>query len=634
MQLTRCWPRLERHVDGWWTPRRVSDYIAESRHTGSLIVRDGPLALSEACERDLVDAGALVKAARCVRRREFKILGSTLPREGAWPWHADWRFDHAWPPAYFRSYSHYETGRPRPYDVKYPWELSRLGFVPLLIQAAALDPGGEWFNCATAILEDWARANPLAHAVTWDPMEASMRAIALVCTLGMALTLTPELPLVDQLLRLLCAHGEFIWRTVEYSDVRGNHYAANLVALLLLGLSVQRAYPSAKSWISHAASAIPPEIERQILADGVNFEKSLAYHRLVTELFVMAMIAMDRAGLSFPTRTRDRLNAACTYSAMCTRPDGLTPNVGDNDSARALLFDPSDSRDHRPLIGLGALLFQDACLKGAASRMPAAAPWLLGRPAIRDWVKLTAEALPEIRHFSDGGVVVLRSGDDYVWLDVGEVGLAGRGGHGHNDLLSFELVVDGVPLVVDPGCPTYTADREQRNLFRSTGYHNALRIDGQELAPMSGWWQIGNDALPSDVAVGWDGSRGSVHAAHGGYLRLHDPVLHERGVTFSPRAGVFECTDVLRCGGRHRVERYLHLSPDVAVTIGTRFARLSRRGRAWSVHWDGPSTPSVENGLVSPNYGLAEPASILVLSDTIHGDAELRFSIVRNGAVA
>ena len=113
MQLTRRWPRLERHVDGWWTPRRVRDYIAESRHTGSLIVRDGPLALFEACERDLVDAGALVKAARCVRRREFKILGSTLPREGSWPWHADWRFDHAWPPAYFRSYSHYETGRPR-----------------------------------------------------------------------------------------------------------------------------------------------------------------------------------------------------------------------------------------------------------------------------------------------------------------------------------------------------------------------------------------------------------------------------------------------------------------------------------------------------------------------------------------
>jgi len=633
MQLTKRWPVLEGRIERWWTSQRVSDYIADRWRAGSLIAQGGGLALLTACERDLLNGEALIATAQRVRRREFEILGSILPREGPWPWHADWRFDHAWPPAYFRSYSHYETGRPCPYDVKYPWELSRLGFVPLLMQAAALDPPGDWFDCATAILEDWARENPLAHAVTWDPMEASMRAIALVCALGMALTLTPELPLVDQLLRLLCAHGEFIWRTVEYSDVRGNHYTANLVALLLLGLSVQNAYPSAKSWTSHAASAIPPEIERQMLADGVNFEKSLSYHRLVTELFVMAMIAMERAGLPFPTRTRDRLNAACTYSAVCTRPDGLTPNVGDNDSARALLFDPSDPRDHRPLIGLGALLFQDRSLKSAVSRMPAAAAWLLGRTAISDWEKLGAERPPEVTHFSDGGVVVVRSGDGYLWFDVGEVGLAGRGGHGHNDLLSFELVVDGVPLVVDPGCPTYTADREQRNLFRSTGYHNTLRIDGQELAPMSGWWRIGNDALPSDIAVAWDGSRGSVHAAHGGYLRLDDPVSHKRGVTFSPRAGVFECTDILRCGGRHRVERHLHLSPDVAVTVGARSARLSCQGRAWSMRWDGPSTLSVENGVVSRNYGLAEPASILVLSDTIHGDTELRFSIVRNGAV-
>ncbi len=605
--------------------------MSESRNAGFLTVRDGALALSEACGRGLIDAEALLVAARRIRHREFEILGCVLPSEGPWPWHADWRFDHAWPPTYFRRYSHYETPRPRPYDVKYPWELSRLGFVPLLIQAAVLEPQVEWLESATAILEDWARANPLAHAVTWDPMEASMRAIALLCALDMALTLTPSLPLVDQLLRLLSAHGEFIWRTIEYSDVRGNHYTANLVALLLLGLALERAYPTAKRWKSHASSAIPPEIERQMLGDGVNIEKSLAYHRLVTELFVMAMVAIERAGLPFPTRTRDRLRAACTYSAACTRPDGLTPNVGDNDSARALLFDPSDPRDHRPLIGLGALLFQDPVLKGVAARMPVAAPWLLGRPALDEWEKLSAEASSEIHHFSHGGIVVIRSGDGYLWLDVGEVGLAGRGGHGHNDLLSFELVVDGVLLIVDPGCPVYTADRELRNLFRSTGYHNTLRIDGQELAPMSGWWRIGNDAVPTDIAVAWDGRRGNVYATHGGYRRLDDPVSHRRDVTFSPRAGVFECTDVLRCRGHHRVERYLHLNSDVDVTLGARSARLSCRGRAWTVSWEGPSTPSVDNGLISRNYGLAEPAPILVLSDTIHGDTELRFAIARDG---
>ena len=41
----------------------------------------------------------------------------------------------------------------------------------------------------------------------------------------------------------------------------------------------------------------------------------------------------------------------------------------------------------------------------------------------------------------------------------------GRGGHGHNDILSFELWLDGMNLVTDCGAYLYTASREWRNRF-------------------------------------------------------------------------------------------------------------------------------------------------------------------------
>jgi len=63
-------------------------------------------------------------------------------------------------------------------------------------------------------------------------------------------------------------------------------------------------------------------------------------------------------------------------------------------------------------------------------------------------------------------------------MDVGEFGKKGSGGHGHNDLMSFEVSLSGVPLVVDPGCPVYSGDPQTRNLFRSTAYHNGLKVDG------------------------------------------------------------------------------------------------------------------------------------------------------------
>src|SRR5437762_6302421 len=117
------WRRLERRIEYWWTARRVDEYVNKKHAGGALIARDGPVALRVAAERGCVDASALIAMATRMRNRDFELLGAPVPREGPWPWHTDWRSHHRWTPAYFRSYRYYETHRPRPYDVKVPWEL-------------------------------------------------------------------------------------------------------------------------------------------------------------------------------------------------------------------------------------------------------------------------------------------------------------------------------------------------------------------------------------------------------------------------------------------------------------------------------------------------------------------------------
>jgi hypothetical protein len=79
-----------------------------------------------------------------------------------------------------------------------------------------------------------------------------------------------------------------------------------------------------------------------------------------------------------------------------------------------------------------------------------------------------------------GGWYVLRDGETYAIVRCGDTGLYGRGGHSHNDQLSFELYAAGRPLVADPGSYVYTADPAARNLFRSTAFHSTLRVDGGE----------------------------------------------------------------------------------------------------------------------------------------------------------
>ena len=62
----------------------------------------------------------------------------------------------------------------------------------------------------------------------------------------------------------------------------------------LLGLALEGAYPGAEKWRRYAAGVIPREVELQFLADGVDFEKSLAYHRLVAELARQLQAAHSR----------------------------------------------------------------------------------------------------------------------------------------------------------------------------------------------------------------------------------------------------------------------------------------------------------------------------------------------------
>jgi len=645
MSRTGAWARLARRVTAKsLVLQEIVDELADGEAWAHLprdsfpvlLHPEGLESLRRCAEQGWLDAPALVELARRVRDRRFEILGSAVPERGPWPWNADWRLGHLWPPRHFRDYDYYEP-RTVPYDIRIPWELSRLWFLIPLLQGEALDPGGGYVEAAEAVLADWEDQNPFASSAGWYPMEASMRAVSLVLVLDMLAVLKRGAPAFARALRLAALHGELIWRTIEYTDVRENHYAANIVALLLLGLALRRVHGPARRWLAYAAPRLGPEAETQILADGANFEKALGYQRLVAELFLVAHVASRRHGVLTSPDVADRLRRACLYSAACRRPDGLAPNVGDGDDAQVLVFDGLPPRDHSPLIALGAACFACGRLKGAAPALSAAVPWLLGAEGVGSWRALTAESSPELQYFEEGGIVVARVGGDWLWVDVGEVGLAGRGGHGHNDLLSFELALDGLPVVVDPGCYCYTADPAARDRFRGSRAHNGLIVDGQEIAELSGLWWITDDARPEGVSVSRDGALVCLEASHRGYARLPDPVRHARQFCFDTGARLLTLSDRVECRGPHEVTRLLHVSPGLSLAIEGHRALVvdDTDGRAVAeAEWGSGTHAAVSRGEVSPGYGLREPAQVLELVDQVRGTVTLSLSIRGTGRTA
>ena len=166
--------------------------------------------------------------------------------------------------------------------------------------------------------------------------------------------------------------------------------------------------------------------------------------------------------------------------------------------------------------------------------------WLLGPSAVPAFEKVPARAVAlASQSFPAGGFYVLRNTRAHVIVDCGEVGLRGLGGHGHNDILSFELHLDGLNIVTDCGAYLYTASREWRHRFRSTASHNTVQVDGEELNRLlhpDELFRLRYDAVPTEVQWSPKGDWLRLRAGHRGYERLPAPITHVRTICSTTRS--------------------------------------------------------------------------------------------------
>jgi len=491
----------------------------------------------------------IVARADEVLAHRFDLLGSGPTDLGAEiDWLRDFKSGRRWP-LHHSSLLRLAYGDGS--DVKVPWELSRFQHLPLLAAAGYVDEVG-------AQLASWLEANPVELGPNWAAtMDVAIRAANWVAALALAAEKASREPWFERALESLLLHGRFIRSHLEWSEARGNHYLADIVGLLPVA-ALFSGGSEGRAWAEWAAGELVSEMEHQVRDDGCAHEASTAYHRLVTELFLCGTQAAD--GLvpgRLPDWYRDRLERMLGFVRDYTRPDGLAPQIGDADDGRFLPLGDygTDPRDHRHLFAQADRPFEPATESAA---------------------------------YSDGGYYVLREGDLYLIVRCGDVGRHGRGGHGHNDQLSFELAAGGRPLVIDPGTYVYTADPVERNRFRSTAYHTTLRLDGGEQNEL----RTDDLFLMADRAraekLAWDETtfegrhRGFPGATHTRRIELGKNELRIRDTVSSPAA--------------HELEWILPLAPGRENDLEVRAEGLDFRP---------------EEGWYSPRYGVREPTTFL-----------------------
>jgi uncharacterized heparinase superfamily protein len=228
--------------------------------------------------------------------------------------------------------------------------------------------------------------------------------------------------------------------------------------------------------------------------------------------------------------------------------------------------------------------------------------------------------------FPASGYYLLQSGHHNdpatlsIAVDCGELGYQSIAAHGHADALSFTLRAFGLDVLVDPGTFDYFTYPEWRRYFRSTRAHNTATVDDADQSVMLGPFMWGQRAAARCLA--WDPSQRVWSGAHDGYMRLPDPVRHERRIAINPDNRELAIVDRFEAREEHSYSLWFHAAPECTVqqTAAGEIDIVTGRGAAHlkldpalSVTLYHGSTQPIA-GWVSRNYHVKSPATTIQAS--------------------
>lgn len=515
-----------------------------------------------------VDAAQIIwpAYADAISEGKFSVLGYGAQFLGFPPrWNVDFVSGKDWPAKPSREITVVRHDRS---DVKVPWELSRLQFLPVLGKAWRLTGEPRYRQTAMRLLADWIANQPVGIGVNWTvAMEAALRSISICLTLELFWPFPAEdrqwLAKVNE---SLWHHLLFIESHLEFSHVlRSNHYLSNIVGLFCLsthleghGIGDRRA---------RYARLLEQEILHQVYGDGGDYEASTGYHVLVTQMFLFAYRLMRVSGIVPAASFLERLRAMYRWMALLADDQGRLPNVGDCDDGRIELLHDDLARLSSPsgansllipsFLGLMAAMLQEPCRWESKDLM-----WFGDVRHHSAATPQTCENKTSAHVLVNSGIAVARRNGTSAFLFAVPNGIRGMGSHAHNDKLSAIVRLSDDEFLCDSGTFTYTRDASSRNHFRSTAAHNTVLVDDQEQNRIDerpiALFSLSNDAEVSPVECGERDGSFLLSASHSGYRRLG--ILHQRTVNVD-RSGFVHIDDRFTGVGRHSFQAHFHLGP-------------------------------------------------------------------------
>lgn len=291
----------------------------------------------------------------------------------------------------------------------------------------------KYYDKYKELFYSWIAANPVGTGDGWHPYTISMRLPNLLICLDLfGEVFADDKEFQTKAFQSIYAQYRSLIKRKETWQL-GNHYFENLKTILLGSLM----FDEPRVFDKHLRLLLR-EVKEEILPDGVHFELSPMYHKIILEDIIRVTYWLRQAEKPQYKELLPVIQKMVNALASIEKGMGKTP-----------LFNDSG----------------DGVAKDCAALLMAA----------NDLFNITPKYSES---FPASGYYKLYDGNIALMFDAGEIGPRYMTGHSHCDCLSFELSVENKPLFVNSG--TYQYQGDKRKYFRSTEAHNTLTVGERE----------------------------------------------------------------------------------------------------------------------------------------------------------
>lgn len=301
----------------------------------------------------------------------------------------------------------------------------------------------QYFEKIKEVIQAWIEQNPCGARPGWEPYPTALRLTNwLSIYTHLESDFSADHQFQKELIHSVWEQYDFLAHHLE-KDLLGNHYFEDLKALVLCSLFFKD-----EEMLKKSLAEFYKQCREQILPDGMHFELSPMYHKLIFEDVMRVAVALRGAG----------------------------KKDGEIESYLQSMLDVAYSLEE----GLDRIPLFNDCGNNVAKSLDALCK------AAKTHFDLTPKYKGKL---PDSGYYIFKQGDWKLIVDAGQPGPTYLPGHAHCDAMSFELFKAGKPVIVN--CGTYTYQCKERAFFRSTAAHNTVQVENVEQSECWGTFRMG-----------------------------------------------------------------------------------------------------------------------------------------------